>query len=114
MHSLVDYDSLVLTFLSHWLLTFYMNLNWVYGSQYFNISSASSTFQNQQTRLMRGKQCESLTWILPTFQYRFRLIPAFGDGTIRPFSEDVSDMTRPAARNYEDILQVGFKGIFPD
>ncbi|KAG9093796.1 hypothetical protein FRC06_011372 [Ceratobasidium sp. 370] len=39
------------------------------------------------------------------FNERFRLVPAFGSGTIRPFSEDVSDMTHPAARNYEDILQ---------
>ncbi|KAG9110206.1 hypothetical protein FRC07_008220, partial [Ceratobasidium sp. 392] len=39
------------------------------------------------------------------FNERFRLVPSFGNGTIRPFSQDVSDMTRPAARNYEDILQ---------
>ncbi|KAG8699804.1 hypothetical protein FRC08_005094 [Ceratobasidium sp. 394] len=39
------------------------------------------------------------------FNERFRLVPSFGGGTIRPFSQDVSDMTRPAARNYEDVLQ---------
>ncbi|KAG8705415.1 hypothetical protein FRC08_001682 [Ceratobasidium sp. 394] len=46
----------------------------------------------------------------------FRLVPAFGNGTIRPFSEDVSDMTRPAARNYEDILQCiipALEGLLP-
>ncbi|EUC56392.1 hypothetical protein RSOL_175040 [Rhizoctonia solani AG-3 Rhs1AP] len=43
---------------------------------------------------------------IATFNERFRLISSFGDGTIRPFSEDVSNISRPAARNYEDILQV--------
>ncbi|KAG8702016.1 hypothetical protein FRC09_004999 [Ceratobasidium sp. 395] len=47
---------------------------------------------------------------------RFRLIPPFGADTIRPFSEDVSDMSRPAARNYEDILQCihpAIEGLLP-
>ncbi|KAI0257901.1 hypothetical protein BC834DRAFT_838237 [Gloeopeniophorella convolvens] len=34
---------------------------------------------------------------------RFRMVPAFS--TIRPFHENMSDMTRIAARDYEDILQ---------
>ncbi|KAG9082842.1 hypothetical protein FRC06_004827, partial [Ceratobasidium sp. 370] len=47
---------------------------------------------------------------------RFRLIPSFGNGTIRPFVEDVSDMTRPAARTYEDVLQCigpALEGLLP-
>ncbi|KAF8603666.1 hypothetical protein BDV93DRAFT_523134 [Ceratobasidium sp. AG-I] len=50
------------------------------------------------------------------FNERFRLIPSFGDGTIRPFSEDVSNMSRPAARNYEDVLQCiipAIEGLMP-
>ncbi|KAG9077577.1 hypothetical protein FRC06_008826, partial [Ceratobasidium sp. 370] len=45
------------------------------------------------------------TKLIPLLNERFRLIPAFGRETIRPFREDVSNLTRPAARNYEDILQ---------
>jgi hypothetical protein len=36
----------------------------------------------------------------------FRQIPTFGD-TIRRFSNNVSEMKKLAAQNYEDILQVG-------
>ncbi|KDN41261.1 hypothetical protein RSAG8_07530, partial [Rhizoctonia solani AG-8 WAC10335] len=53
---------------------------------------------------------------MATFNERFRLISSFGDGTIRPFSEDVSSMSRPAARNYEDILQCiipAVEGLLP-
>ncbi|EUC58469.1 hypothetical protein RSOL_256740 [Rhizoctonia solani AG-3 Rhs1AP] len=53
---------------------------------------------------------------LAIFNERFRLIPPFGDGTIRPFTEDVSNMSRPAARNYEDILQCiipAIEGLLP-
>ena len=39
--------------------------------------------------------------------HRFRLIPTFGWSTIRRFSTNTSEMKKLAARNYEDILQVG-------
>jgi hypothetical protein len=38
---------------------------------------------------------------------RFRLVPTFGRGTIRRFSTNASEMKKLAARNYEDLLQVG-------
>jgi len=38
---------------------------------------------------------------------RFRLIPPFGRSTIRRFSSDASQMKKLAARNFEDLLQVG-------
>lgn len=37
---------------------------------------------------------------------RFRQIPTFGTGTIRRFSNNVSQMKKLAARDFEDILQV--------
>jgi hypothetical protein len=37
---------------------------------------------------------------------RFREIPTFGNGTIRKFSNNTSEMKRLAARDFEDILQV--------
>lgn len=37
---------------------------------------------------------------------RFRHIPTFGTGTIRRFSDNVSEMKKLAARDFEDILQV--------
>jgi hypothetical protein len=39
---------------------------------------------------------------------RFRQIPAFGRGTIRKFARNVSEKKFPAARHFEDILQVRF------
>jgi len=38
---------------------------------------------------------------------RFRLVPTFGHDTIRKFSSNVSGLTKLAARDFEDILQVG-------
>ncbi|KAG9123570.1 hypothetical protein FRC07_014709, partial [Ceratobasidium sp. 392] len=56
---------------------------------------------NHLLRVLHSKRPHSVAIL----NERFRLIPSFGTDGIRPFSEDVSDMTRPAARNYEDILQ---------
>ncbi|KAI5980895.1 hypothetical protein EDD15DRAFT_2380722 [Pisolithus albus] len=39
------------------------------------------------------------------FKRRFRLMPTFGRGTIRKFSNNVSDLSKLAARDFEDILQ---------
>ena len=35
------------------------------------------------------------------------MVPMFGRGTIQKFSNNVSEMKKLAARNFEDILQVG-------
>lgn len=40
------------------------------------------------------------------FGLRFRLIPTFGRSTIRRFVNNVSEMKKLAARDFEDILQV--------
>ncbi|KAG8739756.1 hypothetical protein FRC12_016207 [Ceratobasidium sp. 428] len=50
------------------------------------------------------------------FNRRFRAVPTFS-ATIRKFAEDVADMGRIAARDYEDILQCCipvFKGLLPE
>ncbi|KAG9104782.1 hypothetical protein FRC07_009737 [Ceratobasidium sp. 392] len=50
------------------------------------------------------------------FNRRFRAIPTFSS-TIRMFAEDVADMGRIAARDFEDILQCcmpAFKGLLPE
>ena len=39
-------------------------------------------------------------------QTRFRLVPTFGINTIRRFKDNVSELKKLAARDYEDILQV--------
>ena len=39
-------------------------------------------------------------------QDRFRQIPTFGQFTIRRFHNNVSEMKKLAARDFEDILQV--------
>jgi hypothetical protein len=47
------------------------------------------------------------TWLLLlTLYLRFRQIPTFSRNTIRRFSNNVSELKRLAARDYEDILQV--------
>ncbi|KAG2064848.1 hypothetical protein BDR04DRAFT_1034260, partial [Suillus decipiens] len=46
----------------------------------------------------------------------FRLIPSFGNGTIRHFPTNVSDVQQNVARHFEDILQCAipaFEGLFP-
>lgn len=40
-------------------------------------------------------------------QCRFRCVPTFGRSTIRRFHSSVSEMKKLAARDFEDILQVG-------
>ncbi|KAH7924391.1 hypothetical protein BV22DRAFT_1195981 [Leucogyrophana mollusca] len=50
------------------------------------------------------------------FNERFRSMPTFGRSTIRRFARNVADLTRLAARDYEDILQCCipcFDGLFP-
>lgn len=37
---------------------------------------------------------------------RFRLVPSFGNGVIRTFANNTSEMKRLAAHDFEDILQV--------
>ena len=39
--------------------------------------------------------------------FRYRLVPTFGCNTIRKFSDNVSGLTKLAARDFEDLLQVG-------
>lgn len=39
--------------------------------------------------------------------FRYRQVPTFGRDTIRRFSKNASDMKRIAARDFEDLLQVG-------
>jgi hypothetical protein len=39
--------------------------------------------------------------------HRFRQVPTFGRFTIRRFHNNVSEMKKLAARDFEDILQVG-------
>jgi hypothetical protein len=38
--------------------------------------------------------------------HRFRAIPTFGRDTIRRFANNVSEMKKLAARDFEDLLQV--------
>jgi hypothetical protein len=38
--------------------------------------------------------------------FRYRRVPTFGRGTIRRFSHNASSMTKLAARDFEDLLQV--------
>ncbi|KAK1220812.1 hypothetical protein PQX77_016383 [Marasmius sp. AFHP31] len=47
---------------------------------------------------------------------RYRLIPTFGNGTIRRFKTKVSNFSRFASRDYQDALQCAmpcFEGLFP-
>ncbi|KIO07071.1 hypothetical protein M404DRAFT_137619 [Pisolithus tinctorius Marx 270] len=49
--------------------------------------------------------------------YSFRLVPSFGRDTIRKFNSNVSDLSRLAARDFEDILQCiipVFEGLLPE
>jgi len=39
-------------------------------------------------------------------QLRFRHIPSYGNGVIRKFADNTSEMKKLAARDFENILQV--------
>ncbi|KAG1819321.1 uncharacterized protein BJ212DRAFT_1268533 [Suillus subaureus] len=50
-------------------------------------------------------------------KYRFRHIPSYGNGVIRKFANNTSEMKKLAARDFEDILQCAmpvFEGLFPE
>ncbi|KIK36998.1 hypothetical protein CY34DRAFT_16002 [Suillus luteus UH-Slu-Lm8-n1] len=54
--------------------------------------------------------------IIAALDGRFRQVPTFGNGIIRKFSNNTSEMKRLAARDFEDILQCAipvFEGLFP-
>ncbi|KAI0311994.1 hypothetical protein OF83DRAFT_1219078 [Amylostereum chailletii] len=44
--------------------------------------------------------------LLPELDRRYRMVPVFGQDTIRKFSKNVSEHYQFAARDYEDILQL--------
>jgi hypothetical protein len=49
----------------------------------------------------------SYSWFIPlSVSCRYREIPTFGRDTIRKFVRNASAMTKLAARDYEDLLQV--------
>jgi hypothetical protein len=62
---------------------------------------------------MSGASFKSKPYDLSLIAYSsFRKIPTFGRSTIRRFRADVSEMKKPAARDFEDILQVSARGLF--
>lgn len=71
------------------------------------------------TSLTLGRNCLShLPSFLPSLNgpARFRQIPTFGRDSIRRFSNHVSELKKLAARDYENLLQVGvncFRSTFP-
>lgn len=50
---------------------------------------------------------ESYTYTKSSKFASFRQVPTFGRDTIRRFSSNISELRRLAARDFEDILQVG-------
>ena len=58
--------------------------------------------------LMRGISSQRLfiTIAHAYHMYRYRDIPTFGRDTIRKFVKNVSGMSKLAARDFEDLLQV--------
>ena len=55
---------------------------------------------------MRGTYNEEIKGMQIDISDRFRQIPTFGRFTIRRFHNNVSEMKKLAARDFEDILQV--------
>ena len=57
----------------------------------------------------------TITTQAPKLSVRYRQISTFGRGTIRRFATNASEMKKLAARDFEDLLQVGFqsKGKVP-
>ena len=55
---------------------------------------------------MHGKSFIYLDVQRVTSYTSFQMVPTFGRDTIRKFSANVSDLSKLAARDFEDILQV--------
>lgn len=55
---------------------------------------------------MRGVYEEKKKGLYVNMRNRFRQVPTFGRFTIRRFHNNVSEMKKLAARDFEDILQV--------
>lgn len=49
-----------------------------------------------------------LWWLTTRFLNRYRQMPLFSQATIRKFSNNVSEMKKLAARDFEDLLQVKY------
>jgi hypothetical protein len=47
-------------------------------------------------------------------KHRFRHVPSYGNGVIRKFANNTSEMKKLAARDFEDILQVHLAGSIGD
>ena len=62
---------------------------------------------------MPGQSLESSGAFTVLTPYSFRQVPTFGRDTIRRFGGSVSALKRPAARTFEDILQVGSCACYP-
>lgn len=73
-------------------------------------SSTSSVCVMQWGKILyksstRGSCCTCHSYMNLMF-FRFRTVPTFGRGTIRRFVDNVSELKKLAARDYEDLLQV--------
>ncbi|KIK32237.1 hypothetical protein CY34DRAFT_47013, partial [Suillus luteus UH-Slu-Lm8-n1] len=60
-------------------------------------------------------------YLVACLDSRFRQVPSYGNGVIRKFANNTSEMKKLAARDFEDILQVRplcaipvFEGLFPE
>jgi hypothetical protein len=53
------------------------------------------------------RHCLILTNLMFYLHFSFRQVPTFGRDTIRCFSANMSEMKKLAARDFEDLLQVG-------
>lgn len=56
--------------------------------------------------LNKRYQGSALSQAVTNPQDRFRQVPTFGLCTIRRFQDNISEMKKLAARDYEDLLQV--------
>ncbi|KAJ3755244.1 hypothetical protein EV360DRAFT_86085 [Lentinula raphanica] len=74
------------------------------------------TFKDLITHLIR--MCHTMGKdTVQELNQRFRSVPTFGRGTIRRFVENVSELKKLAARDFEDLLQCApacFEGLFAE
>ncbi|KAJ3833589.1 hypothetical protein F5878DRAFT_665520 [Lentinula raphanica] len=74
------------------------------------------TFKDLITHLIR--MCHTMGKdTVQELNQRFRSVPTFGRGTVRRFVENVSELKKLAARDFEDLLQCAppcFEGLFAE
>ena len=109
MRSLLGFLASGLIFSRYFWWTFCMNSSLGFGKKYlFTYWEYCKVLMALQISWTTGKPVllqETICWF--HISIRFRAVPTFGRDSIRKFTNNVSELKKLGARDYENLLQVG-------